>query len=124
MQTIMYACMQTIMYACMQTIMYACMQTIMYVCMQTIMYTWGCRYAIMLGGTDVNVFVHDESKLEVMCEAVRGARCVASFSENMLHTLQSALGYTGPTVLIPQAVDLPHEWPNGEAVTSVCKKRL
>lgn len=71
-------------------------------------------FAIVLGGTDMNVMLEDERKRPVMLDALTQAGAVISFDNNLLSRLLEALpGAKAKTFLVPQAVRTSLPAPGG-----------
>jgi len=65
----------------------------------------GVPFAIVLGGTDMNVMLHDEPKRLVMLDALAQAGAIIAFNQELLGRLLEAMPEARPkTFLVPQAV--------------------
>jgi len=71
----------------------------------------GLPYALVLGGTDINVDAHSEALLPTLCAAARGAAAVVAFSSQLLSEARKRLGPGAVSharaVIAPPAVALP-----------------
>lgn len=68
----------------------------------------GVPFLIVLGGTDMNVHLHESDKLKVMRQAVAEARAIVAFNGELLATLLTAMpDARDKSFVVPQAVASP-----------------